>query len=193
MAYIINKSRVKMIVGIITLLLLLVAFIVAYNYIFKVNNINQQFKFNSQDAAISNGIITESNKSILPEDIQEKIILSKEHNGNLYLLIKKSANEQEVDNHYVYVAKVEKKKEKYRFAKYTADVALYSPGFTKDIDGTPYTTVGIDNIDGLFFAIAKAFDTQYKPLAYNDLVIVQSGDIFATVQESQRPEIILAK
>lgn len=75
-----------MILGIITLLLLLVAFIGAYNYIFKVNNINQQFKFNSQDAAISNGIITESNKSILLEDIQEKIILSKEHNGNLYLL-----------------------------------------------------------------------------------------------------------
>jgi len=80
----INKSKSKFAIGFIVLLFFSCAFLVAYNFIYQINNINEQFKFDSEEAAIIDGVSKEANKIVLPEDLQKNIILSKEHNGSFY-------------------------------------------------------------------------------------------------------------
>lgn len=189
----INKSKSKFAIGFIVLLFFSCAFLVAYNFIYQINNINEQFKFDSEEAAIIDGVSKEANKIVLPEDLQKNIILSKEHNGSLYLLVKIPFSEYGMEKHYVYVAKVDKKKDKYRFEKTSNSISLNTLGDLKDVDYVPYATFFFDDIDGLFFVVGKVYDNQYKPYILGDLVPIQNGNIYATVQERKRPEIDVVK
>ena len=153
----------------------------------------QLFQYGSKEAALIDGISQKADASMQQKHPLENIILSTEYNGSVYVIIKALYNENEISKDCVYVAAVKEKNDQFAFIKLTPDISLDTIGDTKDLEYTPNEALYFDDIEGLYFAVGKIYDGHYKPYFNGSEIQLLNGNMYAFVQEKERPHIDILK
>ncbi len=183
-------NKYKITIGFIVLLITIG---VISGDITSINSDAQRFKFDSQEVALIDGINQNSNEEKRTKDPLENVILSTEYNKSLYVVVKVPFSEYEMDKDYAYVAAVREKNSKFCFEKVSPDISLNTLGDIKDVDFTPNATFYFDNIEGLYFAVGKIYDDNYRPYMHGEQIQLLNSNIYAVVQEQERPQIDVVK
>ncbi len=186
-----NKNKTT--IFFFVLIIIVGVILISVGYIGSANSDAQRFKFDSQETALINGMNQSYNKTTELKDPLENIILSTEHNGNLYIVIKVPFSEYGMDKDYAYVAAVKEKNSKYCFDKLSPDISLNTIGDIKDVDYTPNATFYFDNIEGLYFAVGKIYDENYRAYINGEEIQLLNSNIYVAVKEQERPQIDVVK
>lgn len=178
----------------------LLACLVAIGVLFSINkciNLSNQnaqlFQYGSKEAALIDGISRNADATMQQKYPLENIVLSTEYNGSVYVVIKALYTKNEISKDCVYVAAVKEKNDQFGFIKLTPDISLDTIGDTKDLEYTPNEALYFDDIEGLYFVVGKIYDGHYKPYFNGSELQLLNGNMYAFVQEKERPLIDILK
>lgn len=154
---------------------------------------NQLFRFDSAKAALIDGINQNSSDTTRTKDPLGNVVLSTEQNGSLYVVARVPYSEYGMAKDCVYIAAIRNGNNKFCFEKLSPDLSLNAAGDPKDADYTPSATFYFDNMDGLYFAVGKIYDENYKPYFRGKQIRLLNENIYAVVQKNERPQIDVVK
>ena len=169
--------------------LVLTGIVVLYQHHYETKLMEAEYKYQSRHEALRKGILKESPGDTDEHSALSNVVLSVEHEGNLYAVVKAPYHEDGRTKHVAYVAVVKERNGRYGFFKCTADFGLNANGEIEDDDFAYYSVCKIENVDGLGFAIGKIYDKYYVPYNEGQPVSVMGDGIFAAYNVGAPPEI----